>query len=197
MNIESLALIFLAFFALALAASKSNRALAKRLRIRPILVSPKPRTTSFRNSDLLLEIPDFAALIGFAVSSGESLENALRIAVARSSGILSREFAVLITNVDHGSVLGIELERLAQDSPSEQIRELSAKLALATMNGNAVSEMISDYVQSSLEELKAHLLDQAGKNETKMMIPLVFVILPITVMFAVYPSLTLIQSSFL
>jgi tight adherence protein C len=52
-------------------------------------------------------------------------------------------------------------------------------------------------VQSATAELRTQLLAKAGKNETKMMIPMVFVILPVTVMFALYPSLALIQGSFL
>jgi len=146
---------------------------------------------------VLLEIPDFASLIGFAVAAGESLETGLRIAVQRSSGFLSQEFGFIIRNVDHGSILQVELERVSRESNSQQVSELALKLALATSNGSAVSDLIGEYVQSSILELKAVLLERAGKNETKMMIPLVFVILPVTVLFAVYPSLNILQNSFL
>jgi tight adherence protein C len=145
----------------------------------------------------LLEIPDFASLIGFAVAAGESLETGLRIAVQRSSGFLSQEFGFIIRNVDHGSILQVELERVSRESSSQQVSELALKLALASSNGSAVSDLIGEYVQSSILELKAVLLERAGKNETKMMIPLVFVILPVTVLFAVYPSLNILQNSFL
>jgi tight adherence protein C len=142
-------------------------------------------------------MPDFASLIGFAVAAGESLETGLRIAVQRSSGFLSQEFGFIICNVDHGSILQVELERVSRESSSQQVSELALKLALASSNGSAVSDLIGEYVQSSILELKAVLLERAGKNETKMMIPLVFVILPVTVLFAVYPSLNILQNSFL
>jgi tight adherence protein C len=142
-------------------------------------------------------MPDFASLIGFAVAAGESLETGLRIAVQRSSGFLSQEFGFIIRNVDHGSILQVELERVSRESSSQQVSELALKLALASSNGSAVSDLIGEYVQSSILELKAVLLERAGKNETKMMIPLVFVILPVTVLFAVYPSLNILQNSFL
>lgn len=197
MNAASLFLVVisLAFFSLAFVQTKGR--LAKRLSPRTTLAILEPKRSVYRNADLLLEIPDFGSLIGFAVYAGEPLENALRLAVSRSSSFLANEFLAVIHNVDHGSVLGVELEELATESSSEQVRELASKLALASTNGSAVSDLIADYVESSIQELKAHLLERAGKNETKMMVPLVFVILPITVMFAVYPSLTLIQSSFL
>jgi tight adherence protein C len=40
------------------------------------------------------------------------------------------------------------------------------------------------------------LLRQAGSSETKMLIPTVFVILPVTVLFAVFPSVLVLQQSF-
>ncbi len=197
MNITSIFLVAAAIGLAFLALTHPKGSLAKRLGARPALKTIEYRRRSGTQTDLLLEIPDFASIIGFAVFAGESLENALRIAVTRSSGFFSQEFAVLINKVDHGSVLGVELEKLAVESQSEHVRELASKLALASTNGSAVSDLISDFVESSIQELRALLLERAGKNETKMMIPLVFVILPITVMFAVYPSLTLIQNSFL
>lgn len=197
MNAASLILVFISIAIFSFAFVQTKGRLAKRLSARSRLEIVEPKRSVYRNADLLLEIPDFASLIAFAVSAGESLENALRLAVSRSSSFLANEFLVVIKSVDHGSVLGEELEKLATESVSDQVRELASKLALASTNGSAVSDLIADYVESSIQELKAHLLDRAGKNETKMMVPLVFVILPITVMFAVYPSLTLIQSSFL
>jgi tight adherence protein C len=93
--------------------------------------------------------------------------------------------------------LQIELSNLAVESKSEPVRELATKLAVALTNGSALSDLMSDFVQSTTASLRTELLAKAGKNETKMMIPVVFVILPVTVMFALYPSLALIQGSFL
>lgn len=193
----SLTLILIALTLLAMSLSQTTSGLSKRLRPRTFLSSPAPSTRKYSEIDVLMELPDFASLIGFAVSAGESLETALRVAVMRSSGLLSQEFGSVIRNVDFGSILQVELERLSRESKSEHVSELAIKLALASANGSAISELITDYVQSSTQEMKSGLLERAGRNETKMMIPLVFVILPITVMFAVYPSLSILQNSFL
>jgi tight adherence protein C len=195
MNALSLTLIALTLLALALFQTKSG--LSQRLRPRTSLPVAIARPRKFNEVDVLMEVPDFASLIAFAVAAGESLETALRLAVQRSAGLMSQEFSSVILNVDHGSILQVELERLGRDSHSSQVQELAIKLALASTNGSAISELLNDYVASSIQEMKATLLERAGKNETKMMIPLVFVILPITVMFAVYPSLSILQNSFL
>jgi tight adherence protein C len=153
--------------------------------------------SKFNALSALMEIPDFASLLWYAISAGESLESALRIAVNRSSGYVSSEFERILRNVEHGAVLQVELQELASKAKSEQVRELATKLAVALYNGSALSDLMSDFVQSSTSALRAELLIIAGRNETKMMIPLVFIILPITVMFALFPSLALIQGSFL
>ena len=169
-------------------------------------VKLKPRVTlntkvklvkKFRALETLMEVPDFAALLWFAVCAGESLENSLRIAVSRSTGFVSSQFSQVIKNVDLGALLQFELQNLGVECKSDQVRELATKLAVALDHGTALADLIADFVQSASAELRTSLLDKAAKNETKMMIPLVFVILPVTVMFSVYPSLALIQTSFL
>ena len=168
-----------------------------RLKPRDLLTNKKTRPAKFQALETLMEVPDFASLLWFAICAGESLENSLRIAVSRSSGYVSSQFSQVIQNVDLGALLQIELQNLGVESKSDQVRELATKLAVALGNGTALADLLADYVQSASAELRTLLLDKAAKNETKMMIPLVFVILPVTVMFSVYPSLALIQNSFL
>lgn len=175
----------------------SKSKLTERLKPRAQLSPSQIRKAKFDQLGTLMEIPDFASLLWFAVSAGESLDTSLKIAVSRSSGYVSGEFARVLRNVEHGALLQIELQNLAVESKSEQVRELATKLAVALNNGSAMADLLSDFVQSVTAELRVQLLARAGKNETKMMIPMVFVILPITVMFALYPSLALIQGSFL
>jgi tight adherence protein C len=57
--------------------------------------------------------------------------------------------------------------------------------------------MLSELSASARAEIRNMLLRQAGKNETRMLIPLVFLILPITVLFAIYPSLELLNFGFI
>jgi len=190
-------LVVLALVLISFSLSGTTSGLSKRLRPRPRIQSSVRQPRKFSEVDILLELPDFASLVSFAVAAGESLDTAIRIAVQRSSGLLSKEFETVVRNVDHGSILQIELERLGIESNSPLVQELAIKLSLASSNGSAISNLIAEYVQSCIQEMKSRLLERAGRNETKMMIPLVFVILPITVMFAVFPSLTILQNSFL
>ncbi len=40
------------------------------------------------------------------------------------------------------------------------------------------------------------LLELAGKKEVAMLVPLVFLILPVTILFAVYPGIVVLQVGF-
>ena len=188
----------LAAFALYWSVGKSSSSkLTQRLSPREEVTERVIIKRKFNHLAALMEIPDFASILWFAVSAGETLDVSLRIAVRRSRGFVSSEFERVIRNVEHGALLQIELANLAVESKSEPVRELATKLAVALTNGSALSDLMSDFVQSTTASLRTELLAKAGKNETKMMIPMVFVILPVTVMFALYPSLALIEGSFL
>ena len=194
----ALILLFLASVLVGSLFVRTNQSsLVSRLNFRKLVKQSASKTMKFDEIRVLLEIPDFSSVLWFALSAGESLDRSLRIAVSRGSGFVASEFDKLIQRVDLGALMQHELENLAAESRSAQIRELAAKLAVALANGTPMADLLAEFVQSTNSEVRAILLDKAGKNETKMMIPMVFVILPVTVMFALYPSLSLIQNSFI
>ncbi|MBU6144523.1 MAG: type II secretion system F family protein [Acidobacteria bacterium] len=171
-------------------------ALRSRLKTRKALNLEKTYRTKVSSLNTLMEIPDFCNVLWFLVSAGHNLEHALRITVSRTSGCLSAEFRQVIEKVDYGSVLQQELDLLASTAKSEPIRELATKLSVSIVNGSGLADQLAEFITSSSAKLRSKLLDKAAKSETKMMIPLVFIILPITVVFALYPSVVIIQESF-
>jgi tight adherence protein C len=50
--------------------------------------------------------------------------------------------------------------------------------------------------QDAREESKRELLELAGKKEVAMLFPLVFLILPITIAFAIFPGIFVLQVGF-
>ena len=173
--------------------SKLKAQLAKPIK----LVSENKKKIKFNQIGVMLEVPDFVALLWFLVSAGESLHSALKLTTERCHGYVSSEFRNVVQRVEHGAILQHELENLAAESRSEEVRELATKLTVALINGSAMADQLGEFANSVNSKLRAELLDRAGKNETKMMIPLVFVILPVTVMFALYPSISIIKMSFI
>lgn len=92
--------------------------------------------------------------------------------------------------------LGADIEELLrgwQNLSSPIFSELSQKLLVSIQRGTPIAQQLDSLVQSASNLSGALILKKAGSNETKMLVPTIFLILPITVLFTVYPSLTLLQ----
>jgi tight adherence protein C len=60
--------------------------------------------------------------------------------------------------------------------------------------GSPLAEVLRVQAADAREHARRDLLEAAGKKEIGMMIPLVFLILPVTVAFAVWPGLFVLQT---
>lgn len=141
----------------------------------------------------LFELPDIMELLAVALASGESVYNSISKVISRADGLVAKEFSYLLRAVQLGSSFEEELEEIADRLPQQHVIEFVNKLALAMRRGTPLAKLLHDQSQSVRHEIQNEISKQAGKNETRMMIPLVFLILPVTVLFAIYPSLQLLN----
>jgi tight adherence protein C len=148
------------------------------------------------NRQIMFELPEIVDLLAVALAAGESLYSALRLVVPRTSGVLAKELERVIAALDLGADIETELNELSQRVSGRQIAEFSNKLILALSRGTPLAAVMLDQSVAVRAELQQQLTVLAGKNETRMLIPLVFLILPITVLFAIYPSLQLLNLNY-
>ena len=146
---------------------------------------------------VLFELPDFLELLSVAISSGETIYSSLRRVIPRLNGVLARELESTLLALQLGSDLPSELDDLSRRLPQRQVVEFCNKLNLALKRGTPLARVLSEQAESVRQEVLNQLTKQAGKNETRMLVPLVFLILPVTVLFAIYPSLRLLNISYL
>ena len=143
----------------------------------------------------LLELPDIIDLLAVALASGESLFSGLSRVAAKSSGQVANDLKRLVLAVQMGSTLPLELRAWSQRANSRQVSELCTKLQLALQRGTPLAEMLADQSKALRAEVQQLISKKAGQNETRMLVPLIFFILPITVVFAVFPSLQVLTIS--
>lgn len=148
---------------------------------------------SKRHQAALYELPDLLDLFAVALASGEGIFNSLGRVVDRADGVVAREFRQLLRGVELGETFESQLDELAIRLPQQQVVEFCNKLILALRRGTPIAAMLQAQSNSVRHEIRNQVAKQAGKNETRMMIPLVFLILPITVLFAIFPSLQLLN----
>jgi tight adherence protein C len=150
-----------------------------------------------RQQQVLRELPEILDMMAVALTAGDSLFSALARISSRATGELASELHRMFMALELGSDFEAELNELAKRLPHRQVAEFAGKLTLGLRRGNPLAEMIREQSNSAKSDLRNELLRQAGRNETRMLIPLVFLILPVTVLFAVYPSLQLLKVSYI
>lgn len=149
----------------------------------------KPKKTNLRFS-----LPDVAAVVGLLLAAGLPVSVALQWLAPRTQGELGDLLSNLVANLKLGADVYQELEEL-QRYGDAGLSELAEKLKLTIERGAGMSDQVFELVGSLKHALYRELLQKAGSNETKMLIPTVFLILPVTVLFALFPSLMVLQQS--
>lgn len=144
----------------------------------------------------LFELPDILELLAVALSAGDGLYAALSRVVPRGNGLVAKQLQEALRALDLGSSLEVEMQTLTERLPHRQIAEFAGKVTLALRRGSPLAQLLREQAASARAEIEVQLLKKSGSNETKMMVPLVFLILPVTVLFAVYPSLQLLNLNY-
>lgn len=145
----------------------------------------------------LFELPEVLDLLVVNLRAGDGIYRSFSSVVPKCEGELAKELTRVLRAVQFGAAFGDELKTVAISIPQPQVIEFTNKIALALERGTPLAQMLSELSASTRAEIRNMLLRQAGKNETRMLIPLVFLILPITVLFAIYPSLELLNFGFI
>ncbi|MFI5955253.1 type II secretion system F family protein [Cryptosporangium sp. NPDC051539] len=148
-----------------------------------------------RRSDAMrAELPVVAELLALAVTAGEAPAAALRRVSETGRGELSRELARALGESRSGAGLITALEALAARAASEPLARFVDGIVIALERGTPLAEVLRAQAADAREAEKRSLLAAGGRREIAMMIPVVFLILPVTVLFALYPGLVSIST---
>jgi tight adherence protein C len=161
------------------------------------LVSPF-RAKSARRlfSEEAKQFADVTQAFGLLVENGLPVSVAIRWLEPRLSGGWQQNFRFLIDNLDLGADLIAELQALSERMPLAEVIEFTQKLQISIERGTPSAHQISQLSHSIQQQVLRGLIKRAGENETKMLVPTIFLILPVTVLFAVFPSLAVLQSTY-
>lgn len=147
-----------------------------------------------KKTNLRFTVPDVAGVMGLLLAAGLPVGVALSWLAPRTQGELGQILNELCENVELGADINQQLSVLSEHQDAG-LTELSEKLMLMIERGAGVSHQVFELAASLRHGLYRELLQKAGSNETKMLIPTIFLILPVTVLFALFPSLIVLQQS--
>jgi tight adherence protein C len=154
------------------------------------------RAARARRDRIAAELPTVLEFLTLSLSAGEAVLDALRRVARAGNGDLAREIAVVVAQVNAGVPLASALERCADETQLPALSRTVDQLVGALDRGTPLVDVLRAQAQDSRDDVKRSLLEAAGKKEIAMLVPLVFLILPVTVAFAIYPGVMVLQLGF-
>jgi tight adherence protein C len=147
-----------------------------------------------REELLLAEFPVVAELLALAVTAGEGPAAAIARVTRLSGGELARELGSALGRARSGMPLTDALQDLADRTSLEPLARFVDGLLVAIERGTPLAEVLRAQAADVREAGKRRLLEAGGRKEIQMMVPVVFLVLPVTVLFALFPGLISIVS---
>lgn len=147
-----------------------------------------------REELLLAEFPVVAELLALAVTAGEGPAAAIDRVSRLSGGELARELGGALGRARAGVPLTEALQQLADRTSLDPLARFVDGLLVAIERGTPLAEVLRAQAADVREAGKRRLLEAGGRKEIAMMVPVVFLVLPVTVLFALFPGLISIVS---
>ena len=139
------------------------------------------------------ELPTVLEFVALCLSAGEGILDSLRRVSEVGAGELTAELRGAVVAVGTGSPLP---EALARMSDALQIPALSRsvdQLVAAIDRGAPLAQVLHAQALDARDDAKRDLIERAGRKEIYMLVPLVFLILPLSVLFAVFPGVFMLR----
>ncbi|HEY9375867.1 MAG TPA: type II secretion system F family protein [Jiangellaceae bacterium] len=147
-----------------------------------------------REQRMLAEFPTIADLLALSVAAGEGPVGALERVARVSSGELAGELRRALVDARTGAGLIQALDAVAERTTLAPLARFVDGVAVAVERGTPLADVLRAQAADVREARKRNLLEIGGKKEIAMMIPVVFLVLPVTILFALYPGLVQISS---
>jgi tight adherence protein C len=141
-----------------------------------------------RERRILAEFPTVAELLALSVAAGESPVSALDRVVQRSGGELSHDLARVLAAVRTGEPVPVAFDQLAAASGLPLVARFAQGIAVAVERGTPLADVLHAQAADVREAGRRELIEVAARREVLMMVPVVFLVLPVTVLFAFWPG---------
>lgn len=155
-----------------------------------VQLSARARSRRARLTD---ELPTTLEFLALCLSAGEGFLDSLRRVADVGSGELTAELRQVVLAVGTGSPLADALNEMARRLQLPGLSRVVDQVIAALEHGAPLAAVLHAQAGDAREDAKRVLIEQAGRKEILMLLPLVFLILPLSVLFAVYPGLFILR----
>ncbi|GAA3591829.1 type II secretion system F family protein [Kineosporia mesophila] len=146
-----------------------------------------------RERHILAEFPAVAEILALAVGAGEGPLGALDRVARTCSGELPTEIGRTLAEARTGRSLTDALNDLSARSAIPSLARFVDGIVVAIERGTPLADVLRAQAQDVREVTRRRLMESSGRREIGAMVPVVFLILPVTVLFALYPGLAVLE----
>ncbi len=150
-------------------------------------------TAHKRTQRIIAELPTIADLLALSVAAGEGARSALERVARTTSGALPYELGRALANARAGEPLSRALQEMAARTGAQPLRRFVDGIVAALDLGTPLAGVLRAQAHDARVAGREQLMEQGGKREIVMLVPVVFLILPVTIVFAIYPGLIAIR----
>ncbi len=141
-----------------------------------------------REALMVAEFPAIAEMLALSVAAGEGVAGALSRVVGCSSGPLAHELNEVLVKSTLGDGLIHALRDFGSTTKVSPVARFIDAMVIAMERGTPMAEVMRAQASDVRDLGRRELMESAGRKEIAMMVPVVFLVLPITVVFALFPG---------
>lgn len=141
-----------------------------------------------RERRLLVELPTVAELLALSVAAGEGPAGALDRVARSCRGELADELKRVLAETRAGETLVRALDALADRTGLLALSRFADGLAVALERGTPLADVLRAQAGDIREAGRRELIESGARREVAMMVPVIFLVLPVTIAFAFYPG---------
>jgi tight adherence protein C len=141
-----------------------------------------------RESQVLAEFPVVADLLAITVAAGEGPVGAIDRVVSTCRGVLPDDLARVLAESRTGVPITVALDAFASRSGLPIVSRFAEGIAVAIDRGTPLVDVLNAQAADVREASKRSLIEAGARKEVAMMVPVVFLIMPVTLLFAFFPG---------
>lgn len=139
------------------------------------------------------ELPTVLEFLALCLAAGEGILDSLRRVGEAGAGEFTAELRGVVLAVGTGSSLAESLALLAHRLQIPAMARSIDHIVAALDRGAPLAQVLQAQASDAREDAKRGLIERAGRKEIYMLVPLVFLILPLSVLFAVFPGIFMLR----
>ncbi len=142
-----------------------------------------------RERRILAQFPTVAELLALSVGAGEGPVAALDRIAARCRGDMGEEIARVLADIRTGTPVAAALDEWSARSGLPAVARFAQAMAVAVDRGTPLAAVLHAQAADAREAGRRSLIETGARREVLMMVPVVFLVLPVTILFAFWPGI--------